>query len=127
MGPGGGLATRGENGAVLGRGQEIFEVAAAPVQVVDTLGAGDMFISRTLVGLLREEEPPAAPRGGGIGRRRNLHTHRRHWACRAHGRGCRNHPGDRGCSPIEHRDRHLRPNSGRSTGHPALEGTAAEP
>jgi fructoselysine 6-kinase len=51
------LATRGENGAVLGRGREIFEVAAASVQVVDTLGAGDTFIARTLVGLLREEEP----------------------------------------------------------------------
>jgi len=51
------LATRGENGAVLGRKREIFEVAASPVQVVDTLGAGDTFISRTLVGLLQEDNP----------------------------------------------------------------------
>jgi sugar/nucleoside kinase (ribokinase family) len=31
--------------------------AAMPVQVVDTLGAGDMFIARTLIGLLRGEAP----------------------------------------------------------------------
>jgi fructoselysine 6-kinase len=28
-----------------------------PVRIVDTLGAGDTFIARTLVGLLRQESP----------------------------------------------------------------------
>jgi fructoselysine 6-kinase len=51
------LVTRGEEGALLGHGNDIFTVNAAPVQVVDTLGAGDTFIARTLVGLLRSEEP----------------------------------------------------------------------
>jgi fructoselysine 6-kinase len=32
-------------------------VAAAPVQAVDTLGAGDTFIARTLYGLLAGEPP----------------------------------------------------------------------
>jgi fructoselysine 6-kinase len=49
------LVTRGENGALLGTGKDVFETPAVPVQVVDTLGAGDTFIARTLVGLLQGE------------------------------------------------------------------------
>lgn len=57
MGPSG-ASPRGARTALSWAGvREIFEVAAASVQVVDTLGAGDTFIARTLVGLLREEEP----------------------------------------------------------------------
>lgn len=51
------LVTRGENGALLGTKEEVFETSAVPVQVVDTLGAGDTFIARTLVGLLQGEAP----------------------------------------------------------------------
>jgi fructoselysine 6-kinase len=51
------LVTRGEQGAMLGRNGEIHETPARPVEVVDTLGAGDTFIARTLVGLIRGEEP----------------------------------------------------------------------
>ncbi|EHK52727.1 ribokinase-like domain-containing protein [Mesorhizobium alhagi CCNWXJ12-2] len=53
------LATRGSHGAMLSNGQEIFSVAATLVDIVDTLGAGDTFIARVLVGLL-DNEPPQA-------------------------------------------------------------------
>jgi len=53
------LATRGADGAVLSGGGTRHEVAAAPATVVDTLGAGDSFIARVLVGLLRDEAPDA--------------------------------------------------------------------
>ncbi|MFC6643587.1 MULTISPECIES: PfkB family carbohydrate kinase [Sulfitobacter] len=51
------LITRGEKGAVL-FGPDT-EVSAQPIaaNVIDTLGAGDSFIARTLVGLLRKEPP----------------------------------------------------------------------
>ena len=52
-----GLVTRGEEGALLGRGDQIFSVAAVAIDAIDTLGAGDTFIARTLVGLLRDEDP----------------------------------------------------------------------
>ena len=51
------LLTRGEKGALLGSRSGTVAVAAAPAVVVDTLGAGDTFIARTLVGLLRDEDP----------------------------------------------------------------------
>ena len=51
------LVTRGEQGALFGRGNQIFRVPAVSISAVDTLGAGDTFIARTLVGLLRDEEP----------------------------------------------------------------------
>lgn len=51
------LATRGGDGALLTHGDAVFEVAATPVEIVDTLGAGDTFIARTLVGLLLNEPP----------------------------------------------------------------------
>ncbi|SMY09824.1 PfkB family carbohydrate kinase [Flavimaricola marinus] len=53
------LITRGEAGAVLVGPESTTEAPAAPTQVVDTLGAGDTFIARTLVGLLRGEAPGA--------------------------------------------------------------------
>lgn len=51
------LATRGGEGAFLSDGQTRREVAATSATVVDTLGAGDSFIARVIVGLLREEAP----------------------------------------------------------------------
>ena len=51
------LATRGSAGAFLAAKDAIFEVPAPDVDPVDTLGAGDTFIARTLVGLLNGEVP----------------------------------------------------------------------
>jgi fructoselysine 6-kinase len=51
------LLTRGAEGALLSDGTTVHECAAAPAAVVDTLGAGDTFTARVLVGLLRGESP----------------------------------------------------------------------
>nr|WP_048645710.1 PfkB family carbohydrate kinase [Nitratireductor soli] len=51
------VITRGGNGALLAGPDGVFEAPAVSVQPVDTLGAGDTFIARTLVGLLRGETP----------------------------------------------------------------------
>jgi fructoselysine 6-kinase len=51
------LATRGSHGAFLSRKDSVFKVPATPVETVDTLGAGDAFIARVMVGLLRNEAP----------------------------------------------------------------------
>jgi len=51
------LITRGEAGAVLAGPDGITEAPAVPARILDTLGAGDSFIARTLVGLLRGESP----------------------------------------------------------------------
>ena len=53
------VITRGAQGALLAGPDGIHEAPAALVQPVDTLGAGDTFIARTLVGLLRQEDPSA--------------------------------------------------------------------
>lgn len=52
------LVTRGAAGAILAGPQGSLDVAAPAVAPVDTLGAGDTFIARTLVGLLRGEPGP---------------------------------------------------------------------
>ena len=52
------LVTRGTRGAVLSNGLRRWTVPAHPAeQAVDTLGAGDTFCARVLVGLLRQEDP----------------------------------------------------------------------
>jgi|GEM_PF-38734 len=51
------LVTRGGQGALLAHASGMSEAPAAHVEPVDTLGAGDTFIARTLVGLLRGEDP----------------------------------------------------------------------
>jgi fructoselysine 6-kinase len=51
------LVTMGIRGAVLAHGQRIFRSQAAQADVIDTLGAGDTFIARVLVGTLRGEKP----------------------------------------------------------------------
>ncbi|MDQ0322800.1 fructoselysine 6-kinase [Pararhizobium capsulatum DSM 1112] len=52
------LVTRGSKGAVFGGEAGIFDVPAAKANLVDTLGAGDTFIARTLFGLVKGEAPP---------------------------------------------------------------------
>jgi fructoselysine 6-kinase len=52
------LATRGPGGAVLFDGRRAYRQPALPTRVVDTLGAGDAFIARTLVGLVGGEPIP---------------------------------------------------------------------
>ncbi|WP_432572865.1 PfkB family carbohydrate kinase [Kineococcus sp. SYSU DK005] len=56
------LLTRGAAGAVLTDGTGTWRVPAAPVDLVDTLGAGDAFTATVLVGLLRGTDPAAALR-----------------------------------------------------------------
>jgi len=51
------LVTRGRAGAALYDAARTFVHPARFVDAVDTLGAGDTFIARTLVGLLRGERP----------------------------------------------------------------------
>lgn len=51
------LVTRGRAGAVLYDAGRVYVHPARFVDAVDTLGAGDTFIARTLVGLLRGELP----------------------------------------------------------------------
>lgn len=51
------LATRGSKGAVLTDGTSEFTFEATAISAVDTLGAGDTFIARTMVGLLRGDGP----------------------------------------------------------------------
>lgn len=54
------LITRGRSGAILANAKRSYQVSAVPTTVVDTLGAGDTFITRTLIGLLRDEDPTEA-------------------------------------------------------------------
>lgn len=49
------LVTRGSDGAWLHDGAHVLRQPAVPARAVDTLGAGDAFIARVLVGLLRAE------------------------------------------------------------------------
>jgi fructoselysine 6-kinase len=49
------LVTRGSRGAVLTDGRSTGTSTPVPTRVVDTLGAGDTFTARVLVGLLRGE------------------------------------------------------------------------
>lgn len=51
------LVTRGDEGAVLMGAGGRYSAEPAQAEVVDTLGAGDTFIARTLVGLLRNVSP----------------------------------------------------------------------
>ncbi len=51
------VITRGSDGALLAGRDGVYEAPAVYVEPVDTLGAGDTFIARTLVGLLRGEAP----------------------------------------------------------------------
>lgn len=50
------LVTRGSKGAILWYNDEYYYQGIVPTEVVDTLGAGDGFISRLLMGILRKED-----------------------------------------------------------------------
>ncbi|MBB6348932.1 fructoselysine 6-kinase [Nonomuraea muscovyensis] len=58
LGPATVAVTLGSAGAVLVCGDDAAWAPAEPVSVVDTLGAGDAFIARLLVGLVRDEDLP---------------------------------------------------------------------
>ncbi|WP_458792988.1 PfkB family carbohydrate kinase [Yoonia sp. MH D7] len=60
------LVTRGGDGAILSGPDIHVSVAPVPVDVVDTLGAGDSFIARVLTGLLRNEDPTALMQAAAI-------------------------------------------------------------
>jgi fructoselysine 6-kinase len=53
------LVTRGRKGAMLFDGAISTRVNAAPSEVIDSLGAGDSFVGRTLYGLIRGESAQA--------------------------------------------------------------------
>lgn len=55
MGPELTLVTRGSNGASLYYENKHYEQPAIPTKVIDTLGAGDAFISRLLLGVMNKE------------------------------------------------------------------------
>jgi len=57
LGPAIVAVTMGSEGAVLMIDGEAVAAPAPPVNVVDTLGAGDAFIARLLLGLVRGEAP----------------------------------------------------------------------
>lgn len=57
LGPTWVLATRGSEPAVLYDGVRIYRQPAPDVEIVDTLGAGDAFIARLLIGIARDEHP----------------------------------------------------------------------
>jgi fructoselysine 6-kinase len=49
------LATRGAHDALLFDGQHLWRQPSVPTEVIDSLGAGDAFIARFLVGVVRHE------------------------------------------------------------------------
>lgn len=51
------LVTRGRQGALLANKTGLWSTNAHPIEAIDTLGAGDTFIARTLYGLLAKEQP----------------------------------------------------------------------
>jgi len=53
------LATRGTAPALLSDGRRTWRQPVHPTEIVDTLGAGDSFIGRFLVGVVRGEDPAA--------------------------------------------------------------------
>lgn len=56
LGPKRVLITRGSEGAILYDDGKYYEQGVVPTEVIDTLGAGDSFIARYLVGVLQNED-----------------------------------------------------------------------
>jgi fructokinase len=50
--------TRGENGAMIWHDEEFYEHPGFPVNVVDTVGAGDSFLATLVAGLLAKKDIP---------------------------------------------------------------------
>ena len=57
VGPRIALATRGSAPSLLTDGRRVWRQPVVPASLVDTLGAGDSFIGRLLVGVMRREDP----------------------------------------------------------------------
>jgi fructoselysine 6-kinase len=57
------LATRGTAPALLHDGRRTWRQEVVPTRIVDTLGAGDSFIGRFLVGVISDEDPAATLHG----------------------------------------------------------------
>jgi sugar/nucleoside kinase (ribokinase family) len=58
--------TRGSRGSVVARGDEVVEVEAHPVEVVDTTGAGDLYAAGFLFGFTRDRPMAACGRLGSV-------------------------------------------------------------
>lgn len=58
--------TRGPRGSVVARGDEVAEVEAHPVQVVDTTGAGDLYAAGFLFGFTHDRPMAACGRLGSV-------------------------------------------------------------
>jgi sugar/nucleoside kinase (ribokinase family) len=58
--------TRGPAGSVVARGDEVAEVEAHPVEVVDTTGAGDLYAAGFLFGFTHDRSLPECGRLGSI-------------------------------------------------------------
>jgi sugar/nucleoside kinase (ribokinase family) len=58
--------TRGPQGSVVARGDEIAEVEAHPVEVVDTTGAGDLYAAGFLYGLTHDRDMGTCGRLGSV-------------------------------------------------------------
>ncbi len=58
--------TRGAKGSVVARGDEVVEVDAHPVEVVDTTGAGDLYAAGFLFGFTHDRSMAACGRLGSI-------------------------------------------------------------
>ena len=60
------IITRGPGGSVVARGDEVVEVDAHPVEVVDTTGAGDLYAAGFLFGFTHDRSMEACGRLGSI-------------------------------------------------------------
>ncbi len=60
------VITRGPAGSVVARGDEVVQVAAHPVEVVDTTGAGDLYAAGFLFGFTRDRAMAECGRLGSI-------------------------------------------------------------
>lgn len=60
------VITRGAKGSVVARGDEVVEVDAHPVEVVDTTGAGDLYAAGFLFGFTRDRSMETCGRLGSI-------------------------------------------------------------
>ncbi|HEY3143035.1 MAG TPA: adenosine kinase [Acidimicrobiales bacterium] len=61
-----GCITLGESGSIIVAGDEVHQVAAEPVEVVDTTGAGDLYAAGFLYGYTQDRSLPECGRLGSI-------------------------------------------------------------
>jgi sugar/nucleoside kinase (ribokinase family) len=60
------IVTRGPRGSVVARGDEVVEVDAHPVEVVDTTGAGDLYAAGFLYGFTNDRDMETCGRLGSV-------------------------------------------------------------